>query len=349
MASLAEPFYNGWQRVIQPDTGRFRFGDDSFPLGAVMEESSEQLDHASGMESSRPVKIASYLTVPQAELARVQLAMHGIPARLGNAAFLSWCWHLSNAVGGATLFVSAGDIGPAMEVLDTSGPKDETATSTGPCAECGQPSERAWEICWNCGMAVDGTEDPDFGRQDHLADQSQWNGNGPVLGITAFVTVVLVLLTRGSLWMVVPWMVSFPVFFLLGGFRREDLKQPSPNGVIPSGAEPRWDAADQSRDRRRRMGEAIILRAWRVAIFGWFACPPLFLYTVYLLVRLDGKKTPPGRVGRCRYVAAWVVVTAGILCYGSMASLMLGDMMGNPFYGIVETVYRLVHFLLLRI
>ena len=41
------------------------------------------------------VRVASYVNVAQADLACARLAMDGIPARLGNAVFLLWCWHFS--------------------------------------------------------------------------------------------------------------------------------------------------------------------------------------------------------------------------------------------------------------
>ena len=55
------------------------------------------------------VKVRSFLGVAEAELARVRLAMDGIPARLSNAEFVSWAWYYSNASGGVKLFVNEPD------------------------------------------------------------------------------------------------------------------------------------------------------------------------------------------------------------------------------------------------
>jgi hypothetical protein len=51
------------------------------------------------------VRVTSCLDVPRADLARLALAREGIPSALGNANFLSWFWHYSNAVGGVTVHV----------------------------------------------------------------------------------------------------------------------------------------------------------------------------------------------------------------------------------------------------
>ena len=34
------------------------------------------------------------------------------------------------------------------------------------CPKCGERHEDSFEICWNCGTAPDGTEDPDFQRAE---------------------------------------------------------------------------------------------------------------------------------------------------------------------------------------
>jgi uncharacterized protein YbjQ (UPF0145 family) len=34
------------------------------------------------------------------------------------------------------------------------------------CAKCGERHEETFEVCWNCGTAIDGTEDPSFRRAD---------------------------------------------------------------------------------------------------------------------------------------------------------------------------------------
>jgi uncharacterized protein YbjQ (UPF0145 family) len=34
------------------------------------------------------------------------------------------------------------------------------------CTKCGERHEDSFEVCWNCGTALDGTEDPNFRRAD---------------------------------------------------------------------------------------------------------------------------------------------------------------------------------------
>ena len=64
------------------------------------------------------VQIASCLDVSRAELVRMTSAGAGIAAALGNATFVSWYWHYSNAVGGVKVYVCNRDFDRAREVLD---------------------------------------------------------------------------------------------------------------------------------------------------------------------------------------------------------------------------------------
>jgi hypothetical protein len=64
-----------------------------------------------------PVRVASCLDAPRADLAQLALAREGIPASLGNATFLSWFWHYSNAVGGVTVHVRNKEAKQARKVL----------------------------------------------------------------------------------------------------------------------------------------------------------------------------------------------------------------------------------------
>ena len=90
----------------------------------------------------RWVRVSSYSNVAQADLAVRQLAAEGIPARLENAAFLSWFWHYSNATGGVKLDVWDRDAERAQAVLWS---WRETAATMGPpwqCPKCGDRSTR---------------------------------------------------------------------------------------------------------------------------------------------------------------------------------------------------------------
>lgn len=77
------------------------------------------------------VRIASCLDVPRADLAQLALAREGIPAALGNANFLAWFWHYSNAVGGVTVHVRNKDAQQAREAWLTLVPGPRPACRPG--------------------------------------------------------------------------------------------------------------------------------------------------------------------------------------------------------------------------
>jgi uncharacterized protein YbjQ (UPF0145 family) len=48
------------------------------------------------------------------------------------------------------------------------------------CPKCGEQVEASFEVCWNCGTATDGTEDPDFNREDDAGGSEAEAPAGPV-------------------------------------------------------------------------------------------------------------------------------------------------------------------------
>lgn len=140
--------------------GGLRRRGRSSPIPQVMNATST---------TPRLLRVASFVNSAQADLARMQLAMEDIPAFLGNAAFVTWFWHYSNATGGAKVFVSSSDAERAVAVLR---PLHETAPAVLPpwkCLKCRQNIDADWKTCWHCGAAMDGEEDPNF-----LNSRSSW-------------------------------------------------------------------------------------------------------------------------------------------------------------------------------
>src|SRR5438105_433781 len=41
------------------------------------------------------------------------------------------------------------------------------------CPTCGEKLQVSFEICWNCGTAADGTEDPDFEKPDEPLEEAE--------------------------------------------------------------------------------------------------------------------------------------------------------------------------------
>ncbi len=83
------------------------------------------------------VTIASFTTVPEAELARGLLASHGIEVTLTNAATVNLQWALSNALGGVGVQVSEQDAEEAKKIL---------ADRVAPVL-----ADEGWGACVNCG------------------------------------------------------------------------------------------------------------------------------------------------------------------------------------------------------
>ena len=115
------------------------------------------------------VGVASCLDVPRADLVRLALAREGIPAALGNANFLLWFWHYSNAVGGVTVQVRNMDVQQALAVLAAARAKLSASLPPWICSSCGQRVAGRWDACWQCGRSADGT--PDEGRERSRKDR----------------------------------------------------------------------------------------------------------------------------------------------------------------------------------
>lgn len=297
------------------------------------------------MEDNRPVKIASYLTVPQAELAQGHLAMHGISARVGNPAFLTWCWHLSNAVGGAKLYVSAGEVERARDILAAAREELPGASPPGQCVKCGELRDRRWEICWRCGTSVDGIEDPLFTQHDVHTGPRRRISEGEALGLLSLLTVGLFAISGGSLLVMLTWIGILTTYLLLELLPSRDADSPASDEPIPVEAEPVLDAAGQSRARRCRTGKALALRAWQASMIGILLFPPLAFYSIYLLERMRTRKWPLDLVSLCRYWAAWVVSIFVVLFFGTFLAALIYLMSVESRFDIFQAGHHLLDLL----
>lgn len=207
---------------------------------------------------------ASFICPFEADLARLRLEYEGIRARLADEAIAGWVWHYSQAVGGVKVLVRAENWPRAVEILEgeSETPPDESrpgAVAAGPdaetprrwaCPRCGARVPAGFAVCWACGAASDGTEDPDFPTADaliveHDPDQPR------------------------SAWWPIVCLVILPmaIYEML-------------DSVLPDRAEPR------GRVRRRVSYAAVdrrLIRACLAAIFavGWF--PPFAFVSLWLL------------------------------------------------------------------
>jgi len=87
------------------------------------------------------------------------------------------------------------------------------------------------------------------------------------------------------------------------------------------------------------MGGAIARRAYMASVFALLIFPPLVLYSVYLLWRLDGQKTPLDRRATVQYFAAWFLSAVMLLLW----ALAVGPLPGMP-GGAIGLLSRFLNF-----
>lgn len=86
------------------------------------------------------ITVASFTSVPEAELARGLLASCGIKATLTNAATVNIQWGLSNALGGVGLQVLAANAEQAAKILAERPAQVLEDEGWGACVKCGSKS-----------------------------------------------------------------------------------------------------------------------------------------------------------------------------------------------------------------
>ena len=257
------------------------------------------------------VVIACRLTPPEAELLRVQLAVYGLRSWLENADFITWFWHLSNAAGGVKLLVQSTDVQQAYDILNSTPESvaiDEPPPQ--PCQKCNEPFPPTWHLCWKCGTAADGTEDPEFFYDKALPiDALGQVRQIPAIGVL-FILIVVLMMLMPSLFILIALYWTFrPDRFIEQQEGEREKDSESRGGALypddPDSAEavdPRTDAGDE-----------LCTRAMRSAVIGFcYAFPfcfPWVLYSLWVLLIVDLQETPVSDSGRRSYYQAWVLNT----------------------------------------
>jgi hypothetical protein len=276
--------------------------------------------------SDRLIRISSHSSLWEAELGRARLAAEGISACLDNATLVLWFWHYSMAVGGVQLYVPEADAGRAREILVPMQSRAGDAQSPWNCPDCGRRVDGAWEICWNCGTSAHGTPAPPRGAE-HAPPEADSRAKGAdgscLLPLAAFALILVLLVTGGFLVAALAWAIFLVSVAWLRRLRDGQGESEAPCEEGGDEPKPDDDPARQSRERPRRMGEAIALRAWRASVFGFFWFPPLLLYSAWLLFRLSRSTLTLGRLGNCRRCGAWTLIIAGSLLFGLILAGLL--------------------------
>jgi len=292
----------------------------------------------------RLVKVASRLSLWEAELARARLASGGISAYVGNANLVLWVWHCRDATGGVSVHVVDSDAQTAQEILDSDRPQPGDGQPPWTCPTCGQRVEASWEICWNCGTLADGTQPPAAKDEDAAEGGPDRDEPRSRYGATVIAAMAIIgwVISTGDVFMgMLVWMVlavSVLMYRATAGEGGEALRPEDEPVVEP---EPVDDPAWQSLQRRRRMGESIALRAWQASVLGLLCFSPLLLYSAWLLFRLHLGKTPVSRRGLRRWVGAFCATMIGAPLFGMMfLFLMVAAAEGLPY----EAAEFVVHY-----
>jgi hypothetical protein len=249
----------------------------------------------------QPIRVASWLTVPEADLAQMLLEAEEIPSWLENAALVSWFWHYNNATGGVKLCVRSPDVARTEAVLRRPLPIDEAASPPWQCPKCQAQVEATWTTCWHCGASAEGQEAPEFFEEPSV-DHSVWRGSGWAITIIIGLSGPLVLaLSHMSAFALLAWALGVGCLLAMQTLQPADAELDGQSRIGPD-REVGIDEPPISQGYVRF--EQSILRAWHSAVLSvWFF--PLALYAVWLLVRLDRPEEPWKPRERRRYFGAW--------------------------------------------
>jgi hypothetical protein len=194
----------------------------------------------------------------------------------GNAHFLSWFWHYSNAVGGVTVHVRNRDAEKTRKVLTTARAKPSVSLPPWICSSCGQRVGGRWDACWQCGHLADGTlvSSPaeDIAAQpEGDAEAGIWHSLSRIFAVAAGVLLVILLFKHG--WK--PPLILAPLvailFFLLRQFEPSSGRESQPQ----ESTEPSEPPSHNLSTTRSELSKVIVRRAWQAAVIAAFSFPPL--------------------------------------------------------------------------
>jgi hypothetical protein len=266
------------------------------------------------LPTPRLVRAASFVNSAQADLARMRLAMDDIPAFLGNAAFVTWFWHYSNATGGARVYVADCDVDRAIAILR---PSRETVPDAQPPWECGKCREHVnaqWKTCWRCGASIDGEEDPNFFDEPFVAPlRISARTLAIIIGMAG---PLVLLLSHGSMPLLLECCAAVALMLALLGLWPAGADHAEPAAKPPDLAA--IDSATGIAEEVAADGYAVIeervLRAWQAAVLG-LSFPPLVLYAMWLLLRISLAQEPLKPRELRRYIGAWLFSTFPLVIF----------------------------------
>jgi hypothetical protein len=292
-----------------------------------------RMDNAEYANMPSLVKVRSFLGVAEAELARIRLAMDGIPACLGNAEMVSWAWYYSNAIGGVKLFVNEPDHSRAAIILAPQPVPEQFQPSRWHCPKCQADMDGLWSFCWSCGTSKQGEEDPDFHAwyRESGGSLSRKSDMEVIAAIISLISVAAFLAFNNSPVVLFLWLVALmlwvPIARLLSLNKspifNADFDQ-EPEHSSPTNYDPALDEFNPADD--------IAYKLWKAAVFSIHSFI-LFLFAIGLWFKTQQVVTLLSQKGCRRYYYASLFIVFNIMFYGWIVTWLFK-------YSLFSLIYR---------
>ncbi len=295
--------------------------------------------------------VAQYGTPEEAHLLRNRLEAAGIRVYLENETTAAWAWHFANALGGVKLLVAEEDLPAAQEVLARDDEQQigaaaaevegqlvrDGASDSWRCPNCRADVDVGMDVCWACGTAADGTVtwrgDEETGPEPETSERPPPPAEVAFLTILFPPTFAYFLFTK-LCHLVAPLVPDAkhhaPADTIAGG----ETGAAEVGRALPPAWEPQARVPEQPGPTSEQQLDALVLRAWRAALMGFFLLPPLVmtLYSTWLLVRYWFERRGANR--RRDRLALW---TLGL---NMLAALCLGLLLALITASFYDPVWR---------
>ena len=271
------------------------------------------------------VKVRSFLGVAEAELARIRLAMDGIPARISNAEMVSWAWYYSNAIGGVKLFVNESDAPQAAIILALQPVPPLFQPPQWHCPKCQADVDGLWSYCWSCGTSKHGEEDPDFHtwyRESGgpLVEKSFYE---VIAAIFSVIYIVAFLAFKNYPAVLIDWIIVITALWVLIS-RFSSMKKMPMSNAADLGSEPEDLSPthyDPSRDEFNPADD-IAYKLWKAAVFS-IESFILFFFAIWLWFKTQQVASSLSQKGCRRYYYSSLFLILIVICYVWMITWLM--------------------------